>query len=207
MVRHKVMHEAEAVAQAIADRVHVVYDIGACRGAWSKQYEEIFPEAQFYLFDAVRKPYAQTGDRWTWIEAVLSRPGMGDVDFFSNSGGGDSYYREITGAFDGVTPERRGTVTLDEMDLPAPQVMKLDTQGSELDILMGAEKALDEALMLQIEVSVTPYNEGAPGFDDYIRFMMERDFVPIKLEEIHFWGPKISQFDLVFVANRIASLF
>jgi hypothetical protein len=61
--------------------------------------------------------------------------------------------------------------------LPAPvDLLKLDTQGSELDILRGADETLRSVRFLQLEVSLVRYNEGGPLADEVFAFLRERDF-------------------------------
>lgn len=200
-----VMGEAPKIAAKIQDQVRVVYDIGARVGEWTKRYEPVFPDAHFYLFDVVQK--AETvGPRQTWHEGALSAPGVNEVNFYHKTGkgdGGDSYYKDITPMWAGIDPERVPAHTLDSLDLPEPQVMKLDTQGSEVDILKGATKALASTLMIQIEMPVVPLNQKAPTFDAYMNILTRHDFVPLALEELHYWGEGLCQIDLVFVAKRI----
>jgi FkbM family methyltransferase len=59
--------------------------------------------------------------------------------------------------------------------------LKLDTQGSELDILRGAEGLLASTRMLEIEVEFNPIYKGIPLFGDIDRFLRERGFVLWKL--------------------------
>src|SRR6266540_6127777 len=55
--------------------------------------------------------------------------------------------------------------------------VKLDTQGSELDILRGAKRALKSVSIVQTEVEFNPMYEGQPLFGDIDRFLRDRGFV------------------------------
>jgi len=55
--------------------------------------------------------------------------------------------------------------------------VKLDTQGSELDILRGAKRALKSVSIVQTEVEFNPMYEGQPLFGDVDRFLRDRGFV------------------------------
>src|SRR5262249_23401008 len=61
---------------------------------------------------------------------------------------------------------------IDRVDL-----FKLDTQGSELDVLRGAERTLASVSVVQTEVEFNPMYEGQPLFGDVDRFLRERGFV------------------------------
>jgi FkbM family methyltransferase len=72
--------------------------------------------------------------------------------------------------------ERRG---LDRIDL-----VKLDTQGSELDVLRGATRILERVLVVQTEVEFNRMYEGQPLFGDIDRFLRDRGFVLWHLENL-----------------------
>ena len=55
--------------------------------------------------------------------------------------------------------------------------LKLDTQGSELDILMGSIQTLSRTSMVEIEVEFSPIYEGQPLFADVDTFMRANGFV------------------------------
>lgn len=55
--------------------------------------------------------------------------------------------------------------------------IKLDTQGSELDILRGASRALSSCTLIEIEVEFNPIYEGQNLFCDVDRFLRDRGFV------------------------------
>lgn len=55
--------------------------------------------------------------------------------------------------------------------------IKLDTQGSELDILRGASKTVDDRIFgLEIEAETVPIYESQPLFSDIDNFLRERGF-------------------------------
>nr|WP_244567251.1 FkbM family methyltransferase [Escherichia coli] len=45
-------------------------------------------------------------------------------------------------------------------------MLKIDTQGSELNILVGGEQVLNNTLCIQLEVSFIPLYEGQPSFGE-----------------------------------------
>ncbi len=56
-------------------------------------------------------------------------------------------------------------------------LMKIDTQGSELDILMGAKNNLKNCLVLEVEVEFQEMYIGQPLFGDVDKFLRENGFV------------------------------
>lgn len=62
-----------------------------------------------------------------------------------------------------------------------PHVMKIDTQGSELMVLKGAEQAIRSTLLAEVEVSFFRRYEGQPLFADIEAHMADRGFELIDL--------------------------
>lgn len=81
-------------------------------------------------------------------------------------------------------------VTFDEWAAGADEpcervdVFKVDTQGSELGVLQGAERALGSVRVIEVEVEFNPIYEGQPLFSDVDRFLRERGFVLWRLSHL-----------------------
>ncbi len=61
-------------------------------------------------------------------------------------------------------------------DRPSVSFLKLDTQGSELDILRGAERVLENCVGLEVEAEFSPLYKGQPLFSDIDAFLRTRGF-------------------------------
>lgn len=69
------------------------------------------------------------------------------------------------------------TIRLDDVPEAAPiDFFKIDVQGAELDVLRGASKALESALMIQTEVSFVEIYEGQALFGDIDVWLRQRGF-------------------------------
>ena len=62
-----------------------------------------------------------------------------------------------------------------------PDVLKLDTQGTELDILQGATRVLENVVMIESEVEFNPLYVGQPLFGDLDAYLRTRGFVLLGL--------------------------
>jgi len=72
-------------------------------------------------------------------------------------------------------------VTLDELAptvIPAtgPILLKVDTQGYEMEVLKGAASTLRRTVALQLEMSLTPLYEGAPTLVEMVSFMQDQGY-------------------------------
>jgi FkbM family methyltransferase len=66
--------------------------------------------------------------------------------------------------------------TVAELGLAGPYVIKIDTEGYELDVIQGATATLTKTQLVIAEVAVAPRFVGGYAFADFIRAMDERGF-------------------------------
>lgn len=129
------------------------------------------------------------------------------VDFYSTGGTGDSYYKEYHNIYENLNPEKHQSISLDEYiedhNLPFPDFIKIDTQGSELDILRGAKKSLKNCHGLLVELSLIQNNENCPKFYEVISFLEEHNFIPYTICEEHFKKNALNQIDILFLNSKV----
>ena len=76
--------------------------------------------------------------------------------------------------------------------------IKLDTQGSELDILRGGNELIKNTHSVLIECSVIPYNQGAPLMEDVCAYMHDIEFDIQTIIEEHMIDNECVQRDILF---------
>ncbi len=189
-------------------QIRNVFDVGACSGQWTQELRHsVLPKSQFYLFEANSAHSEQLNSLGLpFFIGVLSNPGRLFVEFFSKNSTGDSYYKENTVHYDSHPPVKVPCNTLaDVMEkaaLPIPNLLKIDTQGSELDILKGMEQYLSGVDLIYLECPVIRYNLEAPTLQDYLDYMRENGFVPTEVLEIHKNEQIILQIDIMFINHK-----
>ena len=57
-------------------------------------------------------------------------------------------------------------------------LLKVDTQGFELEVLLGAAQSLPKIAALQLEISLQPLYEGSPLLEDIVSHVRSAGFVP-----------------------------
>ena len=189
-------------------RFKTVYDVGACNGLWSTTLKEDYLyESEFIMFEAnseYNEVLKSTGIRY--FNTVLSSPGRGEVEFFNGTNTGDSYYKETTTIHDQMDSIKLPTTTLDDLiekyNLQIPQLLKLDTQGSELDILSGATKLVGKTELILTELPIIEYNKGAPNISDYLNYFKAHDYIPIDVIEVHRGEHTLIQLDILFILRE-----
>ena len=112
---------------------------------------------------------------------------------------GSSIYQELSQHFrpDNTKCIRIKTKTLDRLFTKLTfDLIKLDTQGSEMDILKGGLHTLKKSKGCIIEVSHKPYNKNAPLSHEVVNFMLEQKFF---LKETLATNNVVHQSDYLFI--------
>ena len=187
-------------------KIDTVYDIGANVGSWSTALKQnILKDSHFYLFegDPEHDQRLQATGLPYYI-GILSNPGRDFVEYYrGGTSTGNSYYKENTIFYDDSVPVRMPARTLEsivtECNMPIPNFLKIDTQGSELDILRGAESFLSGVDLIYLECPIGKYNLGAPNIQEYLEYMAGKNFIPSDLLEIHTADRVLIQIDIMFI--------
>lgn len=165
-----------------------VVDVGAAFGDWSMACANVFPDAQFVLFEPVEEyrpilePQVARLNHATLLVAAASNfSGTTAINVHHDFLVGSSLLNEteagdIDGAPREVTAWRLDDVA-ESKSLQAPFFLKIDVQGAELRVLEGAEHVLSSSLGIIVEVSFLPFFTGGPEFARVISHMGERGFV------------------------------
>lgn len=187
--------------------ISCVFDIGAHKGSWAQEYHKRFRHAEIILFEANpvhRDALASTGYR---CYITLLSDVKKSITFFNKGGTGDSYYKENTNVYADIEGAKMQAVTLDDIvrseQLLSPDFLKIDTQGSEIDILNGAQDVLRGVNFILLECPIFEYNVGAPQMNEYVRFLEGIGFHPYSLVEIHQLRGLLTQVDILFVRKEI----
>lgn len=159
-----------------------VYDLGSNLLHWSRKYKELISNANIYCVDATPtlEPLYQHEHNNLITDyhiGVLTDQDNRKLRFYMDyeNPAGNSYFKENTYHY----PEEKAVVlhgmTLnsiaEQKGWPKPNVIKLDTQGSEIDILKGSSQLLDNCTDIFIEAQHEIYNIGAPDVKTTDKFM------------------------------------
>lgn len=173
---------------SLADIKHInpssVLDIGAGVGDWYREAKALWPAATYLLIEG--NPNCLPALVATQERVMSSYLGdsIRTVSLYKRLGGGtdtgNSYYRELTPFFadDQIIVQQ---IRLEPLSSLLPkhlswELCKIDTQGSELDIIRGGIETFKRANHILLEVSFERYNEGAPLADEIFKFMDELGF-------------------------------
>lgn len=202
----------------------VVYDIGASNGMWTKVVRQVFPEAKYELFEplADKLPYYKEPQEAQLKEASnvrLHKIGLGDKNLNQEmaiyTGGFGSTFLEIEriksiadrlkqqNRLDEIAtfPVRRLDDYATELNLPAPNIVKMDTQGFELAILNGGNETLKKADILLLETwTYRGYGESTPLLHELMGPVAQLGFKLTDFGDIY-WAPQhiLTSIDAIFM--------
>lgn len=161
---------------------NVIYDIGACVLHWTSVAKELWPNAEYIVFDALPKAKAiYESENFKHYVGVLGDEDGKQVSFYQNYRfpTGSSYYREIGHDNGSLFPDNTARTynmkTLDtivrEMGFPPPDLIKIDVQGAEKDVIFGAQTTLKSVQHLIVEMQHTEYNLNAPKANETLPYI------------------------------------
>jgi FkbM family methyltransferase len=159
--------EARAIARLL-DRcgvsVPVILDVGANRGDWSASVLKECPLAHIYAFEPSPAGFEQLSNRFqsdrrvtpcnlalgsqsTQAELWTNAPGSGLASF---------YRRDLRHVQEELALVESVQITtlrkwIDDLQLPHPNVLKLDVEGYEMQVLSGADGLIDSLSIVQFE--------------------------------------------------------
>jgi hypothetical protein len=91
-----------------------------------------------------------------------------------------------------------------EHRLPAPNLLKVDVQGAELEVLAGGRQVLSQAEYAILELSLFRSFVGGPQLHDVVAFMREMGFVAYDILELLYRlvDGALGQIDMAFVKDE-----
>lgn len=161
-----------------------IVDIGAARGEWTQECRQLFPDADYFLVDPLKEnwdflqKFQQSQPRVNvWLGALGPQPGRltlhvhGDQSSFL-----ESEYKESDSSSSKVVELRTLDSFLEDQTIQAPDMIKADAQGFELEVLKGAVKCLESTEVLLLEVSYRRIYENSPLAHEAISYVGSKGF-------------------------------
>ncbi len=189
----------------ICGRIPFVYVMCGARGERAKPLVEALPQARFVGFEPDAEECARlnqaSAPRYTYYNVAAGRREEArtlyvtrDPDCISLLPPNPDFYARFQDCGPAIEVRQRlsiQTVALDSF-LPANGIasvdfLELDTQGSELDILQGAEGFLSSSIVgLRVEVEFSPIYKGQPLFAELDPYLRNFGFMLFDLSRHHY---------------------
>lgn len=185
-----------------------ILDIGANVGQFHMLAKQEFPSSFIFSIEANKECEASLRAITDYYYIGMLAKDNSQYKFYKRKGDptgtGNSFYREPTHLYsdDQLDIVNEKGIMLDDLFEEGSEfdLIKIDTQGSELDIITGGMTLCKKAKGILLEVSLTQYNEGAPLYGEVVQFMKGIDFTPVEvLDESRNHGAY--QQDILFIKN------
>lgn len=180
----------------LRNNIKNILDIGANVGAFSNLCRSIVQDSTIYMIEANPQcePFLKnTGNKY--YIAALSDENK-EVTFYINANNsvctGASYYKENGVAYIGANEIKLNTFLLDEL-LSSEDIVfdfvKIDVQGSELDVIRGGKEIISKSSFVLCECpytendSVLEYNSGGCNFKEIVDEMKRCGFSKYEVVE------------------------
>lgn len=195
----------------------IVFDVGANVGQTTESFKEMFSDAQIHAFEPGMSAFEKLEKRYgSHKNIILNKVGVGSSSetkiFLENS-------RTEMSSFLPLGPDGWGKIvnkvpveiiTLDDYcakkQIPYLNVLKVDTQGLDLEVLKGAQNIFAEnrVQFLLMEVTFNEMYQGLPRFDEIFRFLTERNFKLVSFYKFYYQNELASWTDCLFLNPAFA---
>ncbi|MCL4512116.1 MAG: FkbM family methyltransferase [Bacteroidetes bacterium] len=192
----------------------MVIDAGAAHGEYSRAALFLFPMAKVIAFEPLSDSFIKLADVASKNEKFQAKNcALGSenkqVEFHVNQFSFSSSMLKMTSVhkeeFPWTKNESKTWVSCRRMDstleheISRPCLLKMDVQGSELEVLVGAGHLLDSIDAVQLEVNFEEFYEGQAQYDELFSFMHSRGFRRFfQLDDLISKRGKLLACDLVF---------
>ena len=184
-----------------------IIDCGACVGEWSGQIRQVYPDSFVMGIDASNWSNGNIPSTNVSEFEVLSNEDGKEIIFYKKSEGlctGDSIFKENTQHYQehNTIKEVRISKTLktlcDKHNIDKIDLLKIDTQGSEILVMDGLRDKLNDVEFIELECSLIEWNIGGCSLQDIIDYLKDR-FVIFDIIELHrLNGNDLFQVDIIF---------
>jgi FkbM family methyltransferase len=203
----------ELIDLAVRSGAHTLYDIGAHIGSWSLLCNALYPKTEIFAFEPQPGHTEQFIANTRGITNIRLFPcALGSRvetrTFYPATRSDASSFLPLTSigktqfSLDNEPPVSMDIVPLDDIvareKLPAPDLIKLDVQGFELEVLRGGILALENARWVLSEVSFQPIYEGQVLFSELATFLAQHGYETYAFGHSVRAGVPLVQLDVLF---------
>lgn len=195
-----------AIAESIKKDDPIVFDLGANCGFFTLRTLDFFPKAKLYAFE----PQIKVNEKFK--ETIKANKLQDSISLYkfaiADRNNKSTFYENRSPISASLLKEKVSQRTVrkqypveiislnwfvEEFSVPSPDILKIDVEGSELDVLKGSTDFLSEISILLIEV-----HPPICTADQIENFLRSFDFARCK----HLERPQKKDQDLVFVKQR-----
>jgi len=201
-----------------------IFDVGACTGSVTLQYNSLFKKAVIYSFEPyfpsfeiLKKEISRFNNVKVFNIALSDKTGQ--IGFHVNKSyatnsilethpdSGESWNHEALNTIEKIKID---TITLDDFidqnKIDKIDILKLDTQGTEYQIIEGASKSIEQnkISLIYLEIIIMPTYKGQKSFDEILYLLRSKGFALYNLYNFSYTNlGELRQVDAIFTRQLI----
>jgi FkbM family methyltransferase len=225
-VDHKYYHEYSHIHKSIqiaktinTEEKGVILDIGGSVGTTAVLYAAAFPSDRIYVFEPIRSSFEklqQNTRKYSNIsvvnKAIGNETGKKTIQLANRISSSSLFNLKGSGHEEGFgnSISYAGTedieiTTLNKYLTPgiSIRIMKIDVQGYEIEVLLGASDHLQNVDLIVVEVSNHDGYESAPKYYEVDRVIRENGFVISDLFPNSKEKNQLLEWDIIYINKRL----
>lgn len=205
--------------------VRTVLDVGANIGQSALEFLQFYPAAQLHCFEPVQATFeALKATLRNYPNVACHRIALGSTNSEGRmvlEGASELFRLERENPGQDTTNSSHPTETVQvatlsdycaQKGISRIQVLKIDTEGYDLEVLKGAAGMLDDMRidLVKVEAGMNEANTRHVPFDAFVKYLAPKGYVLFGLyEQAHEWPtakPNLRRSNPVFISRRAAGI-
>jgi FkbM family methyltransferase len=199
----------------------IIFDIGANEGQSIKRFNYIFPESIIYSFEPIKESFDKIIKLYNKRNFIVNNFALGEKEekkkFYINKHSFTSSFFKINNKYKElhdfdkahITANTKVT-TLDKYiklhNIKKIDILKIDTQGYELNILKGAKLALKKKIIkfIELEIIIADYYKKKINLHDIDLIMSKNNYYLYNIENFCYdKNGKLKWFDMLYMNKNL----
>jgi FkbM family methyltransferase len=196
----------------------IIFDVGANEGQSIKRFTSVFPRSTIHSFEPIQDCYKKLIKIFNKKNIIINNIALGEKEcertFFINKNSYTSSFLKINDKYNELVnfdrvkkTESKKITTLDKYvklhSINKIDILKIDTQGYELNILRGAKKSLNGIIkFIEIEITVADYYNKKINIYEIDKLLVKNNYILCNITNLEYdKNNYLSWFDLLYRKN------
>lgn len=194
----------------------LIFDVGANVGQSTERFRRLWPQAAIHAFEPGRAAFgelqrATAGMARIDLNHAALGASAGSLEFQENSQADMSSFLNTSQDGWGTVVDRYEVpvTTVDlyraSKSIPRVDVLKIDTQGYDLQVLSGARESLEQGRVgfVLLELIFANLYEGQARVDEVFRCLLDHHMHLVGIYDVHVVRDRAGWADALFVADHV----
>jgi len=197
----------------------IIFDVGANEGQSIERFKSIFPKSIIHSFEPIKECYEKIIKIYDKKNIFINNYALGDKDcerfFYINKNTYTSSFFKINNKYKELVNSDRINMSVKKKistidgylalhKIKKIDILKIDTQGYELNILKGAKKSLKNKIkFIEFELILADYYKKKVKFYEIDKLLSENNFILYDMGNISYDKNKqLVWFDLLYLKKN-----